>query len=306
MPAKIAPAPRSVPDDSALKAAIKDAKPKAAVLRSFGCILSVKTTYYASSDAAPTTMMVQIKDNVRFSELQEWAAICIWGEAKDAMKELCFSWVNAVTGASTPLATTDDAMTWMDAMWCIHPLELHVYLDATVAAAKRATAANYAEQLFQKLDRDGSAKLDALEMLMAEELIFLRNVEDEGMQEQVSVFVERALKAADADGSIDVSKDEFLAAFGNVSANVSQALVQADGFSTYALMVSALQAKSKRLTLTDALARTLPLDADPAINFGIVVELSAGCVTDATKDACIEAKTVHEDLKAAGRSPVEW
>ena len=55
MPARVAPAARSVPDDSAVESAIKDAEEKAAKLRSFHCTLTVKLTYWATADAAPTT-----------------------------------------------------------------------------------------------------------------------------------------------------------------------------------------------------------------------------------------------------------
>ena len=48
----------------------------------------------------------------------------------------------------------------------------------------RSSGVNYAEKLFELLDHDGSGRLNAMEMLMAEELLVMRTVTEDSVWER--------------------------------------------------------------------------------------------------------------------------
>jgi hypothetical protein len=302
MPAKIAPAPPT-PSDAVQQDAKRveefitgDAneeldrfKASRQKLRALGCKLLMKLTRF---DVGMSSHLIEFKDDMHFNELTTLIKISL-----NLDKDIVLRWIDH-TGRRQPLKNLTDMKRWLDVMWCSHPVELHLYSDDAAAEAADATAAGeLAAKLFANLDRDGSNKLDALEILMAEELIALRNDEAEEGNAALSEFVDMALKAADTDHNASVTKNEFMAVFRKLSSTVNRGLLGSQTYNSNAGFVAATQARSMKTTLGEAAKDSfgaLLCDAEVGRSFyGISLMLTESDVPDDAKQKQLRMLTVH-------------
>lgn len=273
--------------------------------RSMGCTFTVRVTYHEHGKS-PKPMMVEMKDSFTLKEVQRWLQIIIWGEPHGNDKEvernaLRFGYLRH-NGDVVDVTKGDDLMGWLDRMWCRHPLQLHVYQNDKVAAECKPLRINYAEKLFAELDNNQSGTLDAKEMLMAQELIALREVDPD----QTANFIQTALAEADADRSHDVTKEEFLAVFGKLSDHVNSGLLERSDYHSKMLESTATESSTGTKTLADMAKTNAKGDrvqcyfhARPDCDHGASITFPVGSFDDqdeAMMAKTWEAKTVMTEL----------
>ena len=192
-------------------------------LRRFQCKLVVALHYHTTTKAGHakvTRCNAVMVDSTPFAKFAAWAALQLDIKPEKAAG-LTFQYFNA-GGRGVHVDKQHLLQQWLDASWCHHPPQIHVYsLDALVEEAE-----NRAELLgcmFNEYDLDHSGTISPYEMReMLLRLGLAREIDISS--EDYAHFVAGEVALADLDNDGVITRDEFFSYYNQLQDSLKDAL----------------------------------------------------------------------------------